>query len=135
MDDYLRNYLIALPIFVLIDATWIAVLMKQVYLRELGALGRVEDGVFKPNLVAGFIAWAIIPLGLVLFAVPRLSPDGSILTALGWGALFGAISYGMYDFTNLATLKGYTVKLTLLDTAWGTTLSAFVTLVVWLIAR
>ncbi len=41
----------------------------------------------------------------------------------------------MYDLTNLATLKRYTLRLTVVDTAWGTTLSAFITLVVWLIAR
>ena len=42
---------------------------------------------------------------------------------------------GMYDLTNLATVRDYTLKLTLIDTAWGTSLSAFVTLVVWLVAR
>ena len=135
MEDYLRNYLVALPIFVAIDLTWIGILMRGFYLSELGDLARVKEGKFKPNLPAGLAAWAIIPLGLVFFAVPRLSADGSALDAIGWGALLGAITYGMYDLTNLATVRDYTLKLTLVDTAWGTSLSAFVTLVVWLVAR
>jgi uncharacterized membrane protein len=135
MEEYLRDYLVALPLFVVIDFAWIGVLTKGFYLGELRDLARVESGRFQPNLPAGLAAWAVIPLGLVLFAVPRLSPDGSALDALGWGALMGAITYGMYDLTNLATLRAYTLKLTLVDTAWGTCLSAFVTLIVWIVAR
>jgi uncharacterized membrane protein len=135
MDEYLRNYIVALPIFVAVDFTWIGFLMKRVYLDELGDLARVQAGRFKPNLAAGLAAWAVIPLGLVLFAIPRLSADDSFLEVLGWGALLGGIMYGMYDLTNLATLRGYTLKLTMVDTAWGTALSAFVSLAVWLVAR
>jgi uncharacterized membrane protein len=135
MDDYVRNYLVALPIFVLVDFTWIGVIAKNTYLGELGTLARVFDGKFKPNLPAALIAWALIPLGIVVFVVPRLTPDTAVLEVIGWGAMFGAITYGIYDFTNLATLKGYTTKLTLLDTAWGTVLSAIVTTIVWLVAK
>ena len=135
MDDYVRNYLVALPIFILIDFTWIGVVMKNVYIGEMGALARVYDGKFKPNLPAALIAWALIPLGIVIFVVPRLTLDTLVIEVIGWGAMFGAITYGIYDFTNLATLKGYTTKLTLIDTAWGATLSAVVTTIVWLVAK
>ena len=135
MDDYLRNYLVALPVFVVIDFLWLGIVSKRFYLKELGTLARVEDGKFRPNLPAALIAWALIPAGLVIFAVPRLAPEGSVLDAAGWGALFGAISYGIYDFTNLATVKGYSLRLAIVDTAWGAILSALVTTVVWLIAK
>jgi len=135
MDEYVRNYLVALPIFILIDFTWIGVVMKNVYITEMGALARVFDGKFKPNLPAALIAWALIPLGIVIFGVPRLTSGTPVLEVVGWGAMFGAITYGIYDFTNLATLKGYTTKLTLIDTAWGATLSAVVTTIVWLVAK
>jgi uncharacterized membrane protein len=135
MDDYVRNYLVALPIFILVDFTWIGVIAKNVYISELGTLARVFDGKFKPNLPAALIAWALIPLGIVVFVVPRLTPETPVLEVIGWGAMFGAVTYGIYDFTNLATLKGYTTKLTLIDTAWGTVLSAIVTTIVWLVAK
>jgi uncharacterized membrane protein len=28
--------------------------------------------------------------------------------------------YGLYDLTNYATLKGYTLEMTVVDMAWGT---------------
>ena len=135
MDDYLRNFLVALPVFVLIDFTWIGVVAKKIYLDELGGLARMKDGKFTPNLPAGVAAWAVIAAGLVLFAVPHLTPDSSIATVLGWGAAFGFVGYAMYDLTNLATVRDYSIKLTALDIAWGTVLSAVVTLIVWLVAK
>lgn len=135
MDDYLRNFLVALPVFILIDFAWIGVIAKKIYLDELGDLARMRNGKFTPNLPAGVLAWAVIVAGLVLFAVPRLTPDSSIPTVLGWGALFGFVGYAMYDLTNLATVRDYSLKLTALDITWGTVLSAVVTMVVWLVAK
>ncbi len=135
MEEYLRNYIVALPVFVILDFTWIGILMKKLYLGELASLARTRNGKFTPNIPASILAWAIIPAGLVIFAVPRLSPGSDVVSVLGWGALFGFITYGMYDLTNLATVQNYTTKLTIVDTLWGTTLSAFVTLVVWLVAK
>jgi uncharacterized membrane protein len=38
-------------------------------------------------------------------------------------ALFGFFAYATYDLTNLATLRGWPVGLSLLDMAWGTLVS------------
>lgn len=135
MDEYLRNFAIALPVFILVDFLWIGVIAKNFYLGELGSLARMRGGKFTPNLPAGVGAWAVIALGIVLFAVPKLEPDSSILTVIGWGGLFGFVGYAMYDLTNLATVRDYSLKLTAVDILWGTTLSAVVTTIVWLIAK
>jgi uncharacterized membrane protein len=135
VDEYARNYAVALPLFIVLDFAWIGFVMKDVYLRELGSLARTFDGVFKPNIAASLLAWALIPLGIVVFAVPRLSPDSTVPEVIGWGALFGGITYGIYDLTNLATLRDYSPRLTLIDTAWGAVLSAAITLIVWVIAK
>ena len=135
MDEYLRNYFIALPVLVPIDFLWFGVLMKGVYLAELQSIARMKDGKFSPDLIAGVFAWAVIPLGIVLFAVPHLTQDGSLVDALKWGGLLGLCSYGMYDLTNLSTLRGFSLRLALIDIAWGTCLTAFVTTVVWLVAK
>lgn len=36
------------------------------------------------------------------------------------GATLGFSMYGLYDLTNYATLRGYTLEMTLVDMAWGT---------------
>ena len=40
--------------------------------------------------------------------------------AFAVGATLGFSMYGLYDLTNFATLKGYTLEMTLVDMAWGT---------------
>ena len=35
------------------------------------------------------------------------------------GALLGVVTYGMYDLTNLSTLRGWSLKLTFIDIAWA----------------
>ncbi|WP_425290082.1 DUF2177 family protein, partial [Shewanella algae] len=41
-------------------------------------------------------------------------------------ALFGFFTYATYDLTNLATLKGWPLKIVFIDITWGTILTALV---------
>ena len=95
----------------------------------------MRNGKFTPNLVDGLAAWAVIAGGLVVLALPRLSPESELLTVIGWGAIYGFAGYAMYDLTNLATVRDYSIRLTAVDIAWGTTLSATVTTIVWVIVK
>jgi hypothetical protein len=49
---------------------------------------------------------------------------GSWPKAVLYGALLGALAYGTYDLTNLAVLKGFTVKVALVDMLWGVFVTA-----------
>ena len=55
-----------------------------------------------------------------------VGPVAGFMAVTGWGALLGFIVYGMYDLTNLAVLRGWTGKVVLLDTAWGTFVCALI---------
>ena len=46
--------------------------------------------------------------------------------ALKYGALLGLVAYGTYDFTNMAVIKDFTWRITLIDLAWGTFLTGIV---------
>jgi uncharacterized membrane protein len=49
-------------------------------------------------------------VGAVAFMVP---------IAAAFGALFGRVVYGVYDFTNYSTLPQWPFVLTLADVGWG----------------
>ncbi len=58
-------------------------------------------------------------------AIPVYLALGYLLSlASSWkeAALIGGATYAVYDFTNYATLKNYTLKFALQDTLWGATL-------------
>ena len=62
--------------------------------------------------------YLLYPAGLLVLAlVPAPSTLG---VALARSAAVGLVAYGAYDHSNLATLRDWSLKLSLLDIAWGT---------------
>ncbi len=94
------------------DAIWLT--LRQSYHEELFA------AVQKSPLVVRWIP-AVFVYILFVFALYMVA----VRSAKGWreaalkGALVGGTMYGFYDFTNWATLKGWTAYMTATDTAWG----------------
>ena len=68
--------------------------------------------------------YLIYPLGLMTFAVHPALHGGSVAGALMAGALFGFFTYATYDLTNFATLRDWTMAVTLMDIGWGCVLGA-----------
>jgi uncharacterized membrane protein len=62
-------------------------------------------------------------VGVLIFAVRPAIMAGDWKTAALYGALFGFFTYATYDLTNFATMKVWTLRVTLLDVAWGTILT------------
>ena len=116
---YLTAYGAALAVFVALDFTWFTMIARGLYVDEIGPLllaqGRIAPAAaFYLLYVAGIAVFVIVP------ALER----GGWVRALAFGALFGLVAYGAYDLTNLATLKGFTVKLAVIDMAWGAVATA-----------
>jgi uncharacterized membrane protein len=68
-----------------------------------------------------------------VFCVSPGVREGSLGQAAWRAALFGLVTYATYDLTNLATLEGWPLTVTVIDLVWGTALSTTTTLLsVWL---
>ena len=63
-------------------------------------------------------------LGVMVFAVAPALKAGHAWAATRRGALFGFFAYATYDLTNQATLVFWSTRITLLDLAWGTFVTA-----------
>ncbi len=114
-------YLATLAIFFLIDMVWLAVVAKGFYRKHLGAMLSP-----KVNWAAAVLFYFMFIAGLLVFAVRPALAAGLPLRALGLGGLLGLICYATYDLTNLATLKGWPLIVTVVDLAWGTVLGGAV---------
>ena len=53
---------------------------------------------------------------------------GSSRKAVAMGALLGLVAYATYDLSNLATLQGWSLAVTVVDIAWGTCVSGLAAL-------
>jgi uncharacterized membrane protein len=116
---HLVAYLTTAVVFLVVDAIWLGLVANRFYASQLGEMMRSPPDF---RIAAGF--YAVYVIGIVIFAVaPALEAD-AWRTALVKGALFGFFAYATYDLTNLATLEGWPLRLSVVDLVWGTGLTA-----------
>ena len=118
--------------FMVLDGLWLGLLMKSFYRDQMAPIARLSNGNFAPNWGAALVVYAALGVGIACFAVPRA---GSVASAVGYGALFGLVTYAVYDFTNYSTLRQWPFALTLVDVAWGAIASAVCTTAIWMATR
>ena len=127
MKKALIAYVSTLLTFLLLDGIWLGLLMAPTYRELLGSL-MLE----KPLLLPAAVFYCLYVIGCVVFVV---------LPALSWqraaklGALLGLVAYGTYDLTNWATLRDWSVQVSLMDWAWGTVATAVACTVGHLLAK
>ncbi len=119
--DFVKIYLITVPIFFAIDLVWLGLVAKNLYQSQLSHL--LSKSV---NWPAAIIFYLLFILGIIIFATIPALKDKSIITALVLGGAFGFFCYMTYDLTNLSTLKNWPLTLSIIDIIWGTILSASV---------
>jgi len=126
---FIKLFLIALPVFFLIDMVWLVLVAKKFYQEQIGFLMKPEI-----NWLAAIIFYLLFIAGLVIFVISPAVEKHSWLHALIFGALFGLITYATYDLTNLATLKDWPLLVTVVDLIWGTVLAASISGITYYIA-
>ena len=119
MRDTLIVYVIALLIMAALDFSWLSLTSQPLYHRELGPM--LAD---RPNLAAATAFYLLYAFGVVVLAIQPALANGDWKTAMVRGAVLGLVAYGTYDLTNMATLKQWSVKITLIDMAWGSFVTA-----------
>ena len=125
----LKVYGAVLPVFLAIDFLWLGVIMSKFYKDELGILARISNGALTPVVWAAGIVYVLIPLGIILFALPRVSQDNMVFSALFWGFIYGIVLYGVYDMTNYSLVSKWSLRMSIVDILWGGTINAVVTCV------
>jgi len=107
--------------FMVLDGLWLGLLMKNFYRDQLAPIARLGAGGMAPNWPAAFVVYVLLGAGIALFVIPRAS---SVPQAAAYGALFGLVVYGVYDFTNYSTLRQWPLALVFADVSWGIAASA-----------
>ncbi len=121
-------YLVMLGTFFAVDMVWLGVVARGFYRNQLGEL--MADSV---NWLAAIIFYFLFVVGVLLFVVNPALDRGSVWWAVGMGILFGVITYSTYDLTNLSTLQGWPLKMTVVDIIWGGVLSASISTVGYIV--
>jgi uncharacterized membrane protein len=113
MVKYLTAYLATAAVFLIADLVWLS--------RTLGLYRRAIGDMMleKPRWKAAVSFYLMYIVGIVFFVVVPPHPADSWKSVLLSGALFGLVAFATYDMTNLATLKRWSLQMSLIDIAWG----------------
>ncbi|RTK94185.1 DUF2177 family protein [Candidatus Saccharibacteria bacterium] len=119
--NYPALYGLTLAFFLLLDGLWLGLIAKNLYATELKGLmtNNVKWG-------AAVLFYLLFVAGLIYFVIAPTLKSGAMNQLIIAGGLFGLITYATYDLTNYATLKGFSLKIVVLDMIWGTFLSGAV---------
>ncbi len=112
MNAFLKPYAAALLVMGVLDALWLGWLARDFYRQEIGA--QMADPIRWAPALAFYFAYPAALVALALF--PAGQPLG---LQIARAALVGLVAYGVYDLTNLATLRHWPLKLALVDAGWG----------------
>ncbi|MFW6149788.1 MAG: DUF2177 family protein [Atribacterota bacterium] len=126
---FIKLYLIALPVFFIIDMLWLGLVAKKFYQNQIGFLMKTNI-----NWVAAILFYLLFVLGLVFFVLSPGIAKRNLSYMIIAAILYGLITYSTYDLTNLATLKDWPLLITVIDIIWGMVLSVSVSLISYLIA-
>ncbi len=116
----LKNFIVALVSFLVLDGLWLGLVAKNFNLRQLREIGRIENGTFELQYLPAALAYLLMALAVAAFARLTWAGDPPYGHTFAWGALLGLVVFGVFDLTNLAILKNYPLAFALVDMAWGT---------------
>lgn len=114
-----KAYFAILITFLVVDAVWIALVVRDFYDEQVGQLMRET-----PNAAAAGLFYLAYAAGILMLCVRPAFEVGSGVKAAVNGAVLGAIAYGTYTVTNYAIFEAWTLTLLVSDVAWGAFLTA-----------
>ena len=129
MTATILSFISGIATFMALDYVWLAIIAKSFYLKELSTHVRIENGSLVPYLPAVPLVYLVAAIAVSVFVLPHAT---TLREAGLYGTLLGFLMYAFYDLTNLATLTGYSWKLTLLDSLWGAVVVGVVAAVMFL---
>jgi uncharacterized membrane protein len=101
------NVLILTLTLFMLDMLWFQVSLKTLYIPMFQSINGTAGYIHIPTAI---LSWVLIALLINTFA--KSYRDAFLL---------GVLSYGIYNATNFATIKQWTVNTLIFDTLWGGT--------------
>lgn len=131
MKQPLFTFFVIIPTMLLIDSIWLSVMLTHLYMPNIGHL--LSESV---SILPAILFYLLFAFALNVFVISPGLKENSPYRKIGYlGALFGMVTYGTYDLTNHATMINWPWIVTLSDIAWGSILTATVSIITTFIVR
>lgn len=116
----LKNFLIALITIPILDFLWLGVIATDFYKERMDGLVNIgANGKIEVVYWAAGVVYLLLALVLAFLSEPLIETADTWWIATLNTAFLGFVIYGVYDFTNHATLKTWPLSLIAADVIWG----------------
>lgn len=128
---FVSKYIVIVVMLALLDGLWISSNIGM----YRGMYSKIQGSAMNVNILGAILAYVFVFVMVAFVVVPFIekTTKGTFWDCVKIGGLVGLCTYAIYNFTNMATFKDYSVKVALMDTIWGGvlfTLMAYVTVIV-----
>ncbi len=124
----ISKILITILLLIIIDFVWIGILNQKTYKLAIEAVQKTK---FEVRYFPGLIVYIAIALIINLWIIPfvKLNKDKKNMFYHPFinGFLLGALTYAIFDFTNMAIFKDWSYSVSVLDSLWGGVLTGTIT--------
>lgn len=115
---YLTLYIVTAMVFLALDVMMLKKVLYPLFSSNIGGIMH-ED----PKMGAAAIFYLFYVGGIIWFAsIPAIN-TGQPSQAFVTGCVLGLLAYGTYEFTNFATLRGWSLQMVAIDVTWGALLT------------
>tara|TARA_Y100000741_G_scaffold170445_1_gene129149 strand:- start:167 stop:571 length:405 start_codon:yes stop_codon:yes gene_type:complete len=101
-------------VFLVIDVLWLSISVKTFYRPNLSQL--LLD---KPIFWAAALFYIMYVIGVTVLIIQPSIEKESLFNAFYMGCILGFVAYGTYNLTNMATIKGWSPYVVIVDMFWG----------------
>lgn len=114
----IKKILLIIVLLIVIDVPMLAFFNWDMYQSNLKGINNGELELSGLKIVSAIICYLIMGFGIYYFSVK----EKNLMNAL----ILGFVVYGVYNTTNFATMNKYSLKVSIIDTLWGTVLFTLV---------
>ena len=102
--------LLATAVIILVfDVIWLSQFGTHLFVPMVENIQSESFSVHYPSAIAAYV---ILIIGLYVFCIADNAPIWKCV-------LFGLVTYGLFDTTNMAIFKDYDYRIAMIDTIWG----------------
>lgn len=107
--------IISVVYLLIADLLWVNGVILKLY---SALIQSIQSQPMTINYTYAVLSYSLMVIGLVVFVLPYAT---SVVRSLLYGALFGVIVYGIYNFTVAAVINNWSGNVIVVDLVWGAT--------------
>jgi uncharacterized membrane protein len=104
------NFLIVIILLIVIDFVWIGIINVDRYKM---VIKDVQKSDLKVRMLPGLVVYIALAIIILYWVVPtvKLGDKNLFLNAFKNGFMLGALTYAIFDFTNMAIFNNWTLQI------------------------